>query len=270
MGRDIAARLPRLLRAWSFPSVRVESELTDLGDRARVWRIHAGGRNHVAKLTFDAREFVEPGLLIAAALDRAGIRTGAPVPTGDGALSVSVRRGSWTLAVLEFVDGAPFDWAAPESGGDLLGRVHTILREAIEVPPAGGLLDFYATEADRVGGSSGAALAEALAGIHEFDRLTGLSHGVLYGDPAPEVLRDADTGELALIDWGAPSRGPLLHDLVCWQRFAEQARPGEPGMADRLLSGYLAQVPLTEAELAATGLFGTLHKAIRACWEQDR
>lgn len=155
-------------------------------------------------------------------------------------------RGTWTLAVLEFVDGVPDGWTEPERCGELLGRVHRILRHETA---AGRLLDYYAAEA------TGPALADAVAAIREFDRDVGLSHGVLYGDPAPEILRSS--GELALIDWGTPSWGPLLHDLVCWQRF---------DAADRVLAGYRAHVPITDAELAATDLFRALHKAIDAEW----
>lgn len=269
MGRDVVRWLPRLLRAWSLSDIRVVAELTDIGDRARVWRVDTDSGSYVVKLTFDARRYVEPGLRIASVLDRASVRTGAPVPTVDGALCVGVRRlrGSWTVAVLEFVEGTPCDWTTPELCGELLGRVHRILRAAGDVTPAGGLLDFYTEEARRVGGRHGAALSEALAAVAEFDRDTGLSYGVLYGDPAPEILRLIDSDELALIDWGTPSWGPLLHDLVCWQRFGATVRPDEPDLADRLLTAYRTRVRMDDAELAARDLFDTLHQAIHALWE---
>ncbi|MDA3648010.1 phosphotransferase [Saccharopolyspora indica] len=263
MARSFARRLPKLLRPWPLSGVRVVEELTDLGDRARVWRVRADDADHVAKLTFDARRYVVPGLRIASVLDRAGIRTGRPVPTSAGALCTGVRLGRWTLALLEFVPGTPFDWSEPERCGDLLGRVHHVLRSAEDVAPAGRLLDFYQEEADRVGGQRGAALSDAVAAVRAFDRDTGLTHGVLYGDPAPEVLRSPDD-ELALIDWGTPSWGPLLHDLVCWQRFGAAA--GEDAAA-RLLSGYRTRMHLADAELAAAPLFRTLHRAIDAVWE---
>ncbi|MFD0361987.1 phosphotransferase [Nocardia sp. GCM10030253] len=266
MGSDIAQRLPRLLGAWPFSGVRVVDELTDLGDRARVWRVRTNSGDYVAKLTFDGRGYVEPGLRIASVVDRAGISTGAPVTTVDGALCVKVYRwrGSWTLAVLELVEGTPFDWSEPELCGELLGRVHRILLEAGDVTPAGKLLDFYTAEAGRIGGREGNALNDALAAVREFDRDIGLSYGVLYGDPAPEILRKTGSGELALIDWGTPSWGPLLHDVVCWHRFGSAAQPHIPDIAERLLAAYRTRVHIGNAELAATQLFDRLHRAIQA------
>ncbi|MBN6040390.1 hypothetical protein [Amycolatopsis sp. 195334CR] len=141
--REMARRLPVLLRAWGLSGVRVVDELTQHGDRSRAWLVYAHNGSHVAKLTFDATDFVEPGLRIAAALDRAGIRTGAPIPTTTGALCHRIRRwrGEWTLALLQHVDGRPIDWGSPEPCGELLGRVHHILaRLGGDLKPAGRLL----------------------------------------------------------------------------------------------------------------------------------
>ncbi|WP_143174175.1 phosphotransferase enzyme family protein [Streptoalloteichus hindustanus] len=264
------------MRAWELPAARVVEELTDLGDRARVWRVRSGDRDYVAKLTFDAPRFVEPGLRIAATLDRAGIVTGAPVPTRAGGLCRRVGwwRGGWTLAVLEHVAGHPLDWSAPEAPevcGDLLGQVHHILTSTDEpVEPAGRLLDFYAEEATRVGGQHGDALAEAVAAVRAFDRRVGLTQGVLYGDPAPEVLRVAGGDALALIDWGTPSWGPVLHDVVSWQLFAQRHRPTDPTAGPRLLAAYRARMPVADAELAGLELVVVLHRAIQAAWEPTR
>ncbi len=122
--------------------------------------------------------------------------------------------------MLEFVEGHSIDWTTPDASelcGDLLGRVHRSVSELDDgLEPAGRLLDFYAGEAARIGGHHGGALADAVATVRAFDRRVGLTEGVLYGDPAPEVLCDDRTGTLALIDWGTPSWGPLLHDLVSW------------------------------------------------------
>ncbi|MEU5541442.1 hypothetical protein AB0G85_03480 [Streptomyces sioyaensis] len=99
-GRHVLA----LLAPWRLPGARIGREMTDLGDRSRVWRVDTDDGPCVAKLTFDSPVVVEPGLKIAAVLDRAGIRTGAPTPAADGRLCRSVgrlpRRG-WTLALHE-------------------------------------------------------------------------------------------------------------------------------------------------------------------------
>lgn len=132
----------------------------------------------------------------------------------------------------------------PEICGDLLGRVHRTLAGLSNVEAAGRLLDFYAADADRVGGRRGAAFADAVAAVREFGRRVGLTFGVLYGDPSPEVLRDEHSGALALIDWGAPSWGPLRYDLLSWQLFAADQQPNDPDIVERLSASYRAQMPL--------------------------
>ena len=79
--------------------------------------------------------------------------------------------------------------------------------------------------------------------------------GIVYGDPHPEVLVRADTGELALVDWGTPSVGPLLHDVAAWLVAYDHSDP-----ADRrsFLAAYDAHVPLTDAEIAALPTFEAL------------
>ncbi|WP_194924383.1 hypothetical protein [Catenulispora pinisilvae] len=66
---------------WRLRDARVAAELTDLGDRARVWRVKTGDGPVVAKLTFDRPGAVEPGLRIAELVEAAGIPTGAPIRT---------------------------------------------------------------------------------------------------------------------------------------------------------------------------------------------
>lgn len=111
--------------------------------------MNAGGACYVAKLTFDAPSFTEPGLRIAAVLDSASITTGVPIPTriGIGTLCHPIQRPSdvWNIALLRFVDGRPLDWTKPDTPeicGDLLGRVHRTLAGLSNVEPAGRLLDF--------------------------------------------------------------------------------------------------------------------------------
>jgi Ser/Thr protein kinase RdoA (MazF antagonist) len=42
-----------------------------------------------------------------------------------------------------------------------------------------------------------------------------LTDGIVYGDPGPEILV-AEGRPPALIDWGTPTRGPLLYDVAAW------------------------------------------------------
>lgn len=83
---------------------------------------------------------------------------------------------------------------------------------------------------------------------------------MLYGDPSPEILRNPTTGRLALIDWGTPSWGPLLFDLLTWERFFDDARPS--GAADDVRAGYLQVLPERAGEFAAD-LVAELIEAVR-------
>lgn len=277
MGRDWAGWLPELLAPWNLASVRVGAELTGLGDRSRTWRIDASSGAYAAKLTFDGPAFVEPGLRIAAALDQVGIPTGAPVSTVDGQLCRPVGGPGqvWTLALLEFMPGEPLDLGdsqAAEAAGNLLGSVHCSLGAMPDAPcPAGRLLDFYAEVADIADEVASAALKQALADIHAFNARTPLAFGILYGDPAPEILRDPDTGTLALIDWGTPSFGPLLHDLVAWQAFLTAGQPPDRAAQTRRLfrDAYQARYPIDEGQLAGQNVFVALQKAISGAFVPD-
>lgn len=131
---------------------------------------------------------------------------------------------------------------------------------------AGRLLDFYADQALLLGGRRGQALADAIAAVHEFDQRIGLTFGVLYGDPSPEVLRDNLTGALALIDWGTPSWGPVLFDLVSWQLFVAEQQPSATGAAERLMAAYRARMPIDDADLIGCVVIRQLYQEVRATW----
>ncbi|MEY9862777.1 Ser/Thr protein kinase RdoA (MazF antagonist) [Catenulispora sp. GAS73] len=269
------ARISELLRHWPLATPRIGADLTDLGDRALVWRIDTPAGPYVAKLTFDGPEHVEPGLRIAAFLDAAGIPSGAPLPTRDGCWCLSMDGDSgrvWTLAVLRYVPGTPLDLREPEASalaGDLLGRVHRTLMSPEAPMPAGSLLDFYADEAQRLPGSP---LAEALPALLDALAEKPLPIGTLYGDPAPEILiisAGPDTHDVpALIDWGTPSRGPLLFDVVTWHLFVTSGCP--PAVRDtageRFLAAYRRRAPLADIDFALWPLVADLYYAIQATW----
>ncbi|MEV0374730.1 phosphotransferase [Streptomyces sp. NPDC050636] len=278
MSSDSDQRLLPLLGPWKLPDPRLTAELTGLGDRSRVWKVESSDGSYVAKLTFDDPEFVEPGLRIAVVLDQAGIPTGAPIPTADGKLCCPVDRPQdypWTLALHTFIPGSPLDLTTctgPEQAGDLLGRVHHALMTLPDVPqPAGRMLDYYKGEAKRLGRRRGAALRQALTAIADFRTTAPLSEGVLYGDPAPEILRDPDSTALALIDWGSPSWGPLLHDVVSWQQFLTAGQPPESAQTveQRFLTAYRARRPISEREMDGRDLLLDLHRAIQDVWTPE-
>ncbi|WP_268908478.1 phosphotransferase [Catenulispora pinistramenti] len=256
-----------MLREWPLRAPRIDADLTDIGDRALAWLIGTADGWYVAKLTFDGPEHVEPGLRIAGFLDAAGIPSGAPLLTNDRRWCLPVD-GDWTLAVLHYVTGEPLDLRAadaPVIAGDLLGRVHRTLASPHAPKPAGSLLEYYASEAERLPGSPlGAALSVLFAA-------GPLREGTLYGDPAPEILIAPAADTAALIDWGTPSRGPLLFDVVTWHLFvttgcAPETRDATDAAGDRFLAAYQRHIPLADTELAQWSLVSDLYAAIQATW----
>jgi hypothetical protein len=112
--------------------------------------------------------------------------------------------------------------------------------------------------------------------VRRFDRpvvadRAPLSEGVLYGAPAPEILQDPGSTALALIDWGSPSWGPLLHDVVSWQLFLTARQPPEaaPTVERRFLTAYRARRPISEREMDGRDLLLDLHRAIQDAWTPE-
>lgn len=264
-----AGELMRALDPWDFVQIEIGRELPDRSDRSGTWLLTADHQRLVAKLTDDRPAYVAPGLQIAAAVDASGIRTGRPVRTASGCWCVpmQVQGSTWSLAVLRFVTGGPVDLTMPSMPrrcGQLLGRVHSALRECPGLTPAGDLLSYYAAEAVRIGGSLGRNLADHVRTTKGLTDMSALATGVLYGDPPPEILHDPGTDELGLIDWGTPSSGPLLFDVLTWELFARQSAGDEAATALRL--GYLEVLPDRAGELQLSHRLMELIRAIRATW----
>jgi Ser/Thr protein kinase RdoA (MazF antagonist) len=212
-------RLLVLLTAWRLqPPVRL-APVVPGGTTSKVWRVETGNGVYAAKLVYDQQRFVEPGLQVAGAVATAGVCTGAPRPSEAGPLTVEVSAADGarlTLAVLEWCDGQPLagdDSRSAEAAGDLLGRVHAALAAAHPQPEVPGeLLRWF----DGFLSATGDADARnALGRVQALVRDGALTMGIVYGDPSPEVLV-TEGGGLALIDWGTPSFGPLLHDVLVW------------------------------------------------------
>lgn len=210
--------LRELLTAWALqPPVRL-TPIVPGGTTSDVWRVDAANGVFAAKFVHDEPRFVEPGLRVAAAAAAGGVPTGAPVPTTAGAVAVHVPvgRSVFTLALLDWCDGRPLDPANPVTAsraGDVLGRVHAALAAADPRPEVPGeLLGWFD---GFLSGSNDGSVRESLRRIQAMVSRGLLTIGIVYGDPSPEVLVQA-TGELAVIDWGTPSVGPLLHDVCVW------------------------------------------------------
>jgi hypothetical protein len=137
----------------------------------------------------------------------------------------------------------------PELAGDLLGRVHSILlRESVRAWVPGDLLEWCELHAATLDQVDKARVASALAAVRALDGPRVLTWCVVYGDPSPEVLVDESSGHLAVIDWGTPSWGPLLHDIACWTAFYG-ADAGDDFAA--FLAAYRRSVPLSDDEVRA-------------------
>ena len=258
-GHDLAD----LLSPWRLTSPHV-TEMVHRRRASRTWWVHSEEGRFVAKLTFDRRCFVEPGLMVAAEVARAGIATGPPVPTARDELCVEVDRAAgapWTLALLTPVPGEPLSSSAPraeEIAGHLLGRVHSFLGEFSHrgwVPA--NLLEWLADFAEGRTDETAAAMVQAILDRSEFVKFS-----VVYGDPSPEILVSAD-GKVGLIDWGTPSWGPQLHDVAAWLRWLGE-RPGSSSEREvRFLGSYNQHVELTRTDLDQLAAYGRCAEAFQ-------
>jgi len=202
-----------LAREWGLPGAAVA--VHDGGMNSATWLVRHGTRRWVAKAVVPAagRAFAA-GLAVAAALERAGVPAGAPVPGATG--TAVVRAGGYPLALLTWVPGAPLGTgaAAQRLIGATLARVH----RALAGVRVAGTERFHWV--DRAAGHLAVrpwvrpavtAAVRALAGLDP-DRLTW---GLLHTDPAPEAFRyDPATGTCGVIDWSTALAGPLLYDLA--------------------------------------------------------
>jgi Ser/Thr protein kinase RdoA (MazF antagonist) len=228
--REVSERLA----LWSNDH-ELGEELRYSNRASRAWLATVAGADVVVKLTFDGPPYVEPGLRVAQVVEeRTGIATGRPLADVEGRLAVPFPGPpgrEYSLSVLTYVTGTPvehFTATTAADAGSLLAVIHRALWSDAPAVPARSLEWF----ADR--GATDERVRHALAAIGPTDE--GITFGVLYGDPSPELLRQPD-GSFALIDWGTPSFGPLMYDVATWRghiaRHASTVRA-----ADSFLSAY--------------------------------
>lgn len=223
---------------------------------SRTWLVeHAAGRLVAKAVPADRGVHLAGGLAIAGYLDAAGIPTGAPLRTVDGALTAA-----WdgqVVALLRWVDGEPLTGTGAELPvlGATLGAVHRLLRDARL--PATEPFNWLAPDAPHLDlepwlrGAVAAALAE-------YRRLPPLTTGLLHSDPAPEAFR-RNGAVCGLIDWSTAIRGPLLYDVASAVMYV-----GGPARARTLLAAYLAAGALPAAELAHLPVLLRLRWAVQA------
>ncbi|MGI5215230.1 phosphotransferase enzyme family protein [Plantactinospora sp. CA-290183] len=240
----VRTELPELLlHRWGI----AEAEVAELsgGMNSRTWLVRGRSGRWVAKLVpHDRGDALRAGLRLAAVVESAGIETGAPRPTLDGAVVVGIRQG-W-LALLAWVAGTPLrgDPGAQPLIGETLARAHTALAGVRAqglaawhwVDPTAPHLDVEPWVRDAVS-----------AGVRQWESIAGLPHtwGGLHGDPAPDAFRFRATDRrCGLIDWGSAVYGPLLYDLASAVMYV-----GGPEAAGALIDSYRASGPLGGQEI---------------------
>jgi hypothetical protein len=220
----------------------------------------------VAKLCFDTRPAFEGGLAAAEHVERsAGIATGAPIRTLDGALSVlipTVSDQEHPLALLNFVEGTPVELDAV-AAAELLSTVHRALRS---LPQVIGHDPLAYLDDDDGGYAYEQSIRPALSAVVAEVRGADLTWGTCYGD-GPETIR-TPTGEVALLDWGGVLAGPVLWDVAEWMQrrgpdFSEhfQARLIELGFVG---TPEMAELSLVSRVRAARELRFRAYRLLRA------
>ena len=185
------------------------------GMNSRTWEVTSRADRWVLKLVPpNTPPGFRAGQFAAAALDAAGIPSGAPATTRDNQVSVQLPQG--TAALLTWVEGNPLG----NSPGDVLqiGRMlataHSVLQQvAIPEAPPFDWIDCDAAHLD-VEPWVRPAVTEAVREWQE-TRSAVTTWGFLHGDPAPGVfLHDRGTTTYGIIDWASGVQGPLLYDLA--------------------------------------------------------
>jgi Ser/Thr protein kinase RdoA (MazF antagonist) len=250
----------------------LRGELQPLQDApgSRTWQLG----EHVVKVARDEPAHFTAGLRASEAIERAGLTTGAPVRTLAGELCRPLALGdeSWALAVLLRVGGDPLSMhaVAPAVLGDLLGRLHRILRGC----PADGAW----TPGDVLGhmarGITGAQpppvrkmIAQAIGDVRAYYRTTP-SVQLLRGD-GPEIFSANGTDISAIIDWGGMRAGSVADDIGCWTAHGATDLIPVPAYTAAFLDGYRRHQDLAAADAAAVPLFQRLRSASRACYDTD-
>jgi homoserine kinase type II len=201
------------------------------------------------------------GLAVAAHLEAAGLRAGAPRVTRIGDLSMAMADAQ--VAVLPLIAGRaidPINPAEQQLWGAALGRAHCVLRSAAR--PA-GVMDWHWVDvmAAHLGVQPWVrpAVREAVAEVSAVQQRMPLTTGLLHADPGPNSFLIEASGRVAVIDWGAVTWGPLLYDVAS-PRLCLQDDAGFGGF----LSGYLGMVPLPAEELTALPTFVRFRWAVQA------
>ena len=229
---------------WGLGNAEVVAHHGGMG--SATWFVSLGERLWVAKAVAQAlrRQFVG-GLRVAAALEGAGIPSGAPVPTSDGRLVADV--DGQAIALLAWVAGDELTGTSADEQrtiGRTLGRVHRALHGVTVA--AVQRFHWVRPEASHLALRPWIrpAVRPAVAALDELDH-SKLTWGLLHADPAPEHFRfERSSGQCGVIDWSVALKGPLLYDLASAAMYV-----GGLEQADHLVRAYLDQAVVAETEV---------------------
>jgi Ser/Thr protein kinase RdoA (MazF antagonist) len=249
------------LKAWDLPESFTIHQLEG-GFTSEVWLVEAKGERFVAKYAYQSQEGFEVGLYAAELAEQYGITSGAPLRTKEGALSLPVEGlhgQNEPLAILRFVAGEPLQVSEPDAAslyGHLLGRMQRILLDGFGERYIANLLDFILEDDQAVADQPGLArlIHETVTTIRHFELYHLVTYGVIWGDRM-EIMREKETRQVGVIDWGTIEYGPLLFDvaLAALWLFPE----GSPAY-EEFLSAYLAEAPISESELEGLNYYKAL------------
>ena len=206
----------------------------------------------------------------------------AEVPAANVAVS-EVHTGI-CISVTVFVDGS-----SPERNrkvfyqlGYLLGQLHSIewpTEQALISGGAwhhlalGGLQNEIAAALDGLTKFSAvaeptrrASVEELISRLRSVDLLEGLPQAIVHPDfVPPNVIVDTATGEWTVVDWAGVGWGPRVLSLG-YLLFVAAAR-GKLILVDALMTGYMKNVNLNDAEVERLASAVWTRPFTIACWE---
>lgn len=255
------------LDAWNLSSPITVKRLPG-GFTSEVWRVETGNGCFIAKYTEQSQHAFEAGLHAAVMAEQAGIRSGTPLATKQGDLSVLVEgiHGEYQpLALLQYVSGDPLQLSEPGATslyGHLLGRTHRLLLKDFSGKDLFDLDEFLSQEADYVAAQPGLAPLISLARekTRAYEAHHPMTFGVIWADRM-EILREKETSQVGIIDWGAIERGPLVFDIalsLLWL-FPEGSQA-----AHEFLQAYFTVAPISAQELEGLPYYKALFWARQA------
>lgn len=218
----------------------------DAGMNSRTWWVdHADSRAVAKWVPAEHAGHLRAGAHAARLAATGGLETGQPQVTADGRWWVDT--GGGCLVLLTLVEGTGLTGDDPgdaERIGATLAQAH---RQTVGHRVDGAWQLFWVDPtADHLAVDPDVrqAVHDAVAAVTAIPD-HALTRGLGHGDPAPEAFLRRGP-QTALIDWGSPVNGPLLHDLASAAMYLDGLEAAAP-----MLAAYdAAGGPVPAAEVA--------------------